>query len=106
MFSKSIIWSTVVAFLFFYFVPPLFYLGADECLKEYMDPSKDIARDPYMFGVLALGVLVFSYAFVHIFQKWSNGIYSNKKGFRFWHLGHIVDIRFYEFYTTCYNRFC
>jgi hypothetical protein len=83
MFSKSIIWSTVVAFLFFYFIPPLFYLGADECLKEYIDPSKNINRDPYMFGVLAVGVLVFSYAFVHLFQKWSNGIYSNKKGFTY-----------------------
>ena len=32
-----------------------------------------------MFGELAVGVLVFSYAFVDIFQKWSNGIYSKKK---------------------------
>ena len=69
MFSKSILWSTVVAFLFFYFTPPLFYLGADECLKEYIDPSKNINRDPYMLDVLAVGVLVFSYAFVHLFQK-------------------------------------
>jgi hypothetical protein len=67
MFSKSIIWSTVEAFLFFYFMPPLYYLGVDECLKEYVDKSKNINRDPYMFGVLSVGVLLFSYAFVHIF---------------------------------------
>ena len=90
-----------------FFQPPLFYLGADECLKEYIDPSKNINRDPYMFGVLAVGVLVFSYAFVHIFQKWSNGIYSNKKGFTYgiWAtLLTSVSISFIRYATTDFAK--
>ena len=103
MFSKSIIWSTVVAFLFFYFIPPLFYMGAEECLKEYTNPAKDISRDSYLFGILGVGVLLFSYAFVHIFQKWSHGIYSNKKGFTFgiWAaLFTIISMSFINYATT------
>lgn len=103
MFSKSIIWATIVAFLFFYLIPPLFYLGAEECLKEYIDSSKNISRDPYFFGILGIGVLLFSYAFVHIFQKWSNGIYSNKNGFLFgiWTtLFTIASMSFIRYATT------
>lgn len=72
MFSKSIIWSTIVVSLFFYFVPPLFYTVSDECLSEYV--INPIARDSYYFGILGIGVLLFSYTFVRVFQKWSNGI--------------------------------
>jgi len=81
MFSKSIILATIAAFLFFYFVPPLFYSAADACLSKHV--INHIARDSYYFGILGIGVLLFSYTFVHIFQKWSNGIYSNENGFAF-----------------------
>ena len=56
-----------------------------------------------MFGTLAVGVLIFSYACVHIFQKWSNGIYSNKKGFAFgiWAtLLTMVSMSFIRYATT------
>ena len=81
MFSKSVVWATIVAFMFFYFVPLLFYSAADACLSEHV--INHIARDSYYFGILGIGVLLFSYTFVNIFQKWSNGIYSNKNGFAF-----------------------
>ena len=80
MFSKSVVWATIVAFIFFYFVPILFYSAADACLSQHT--IFHIARDSYYFGILGIGVL-FSYTFVNIFQKWSNGIYSNKNGFAF-----------------------
>jgi len=81
MFSKSVVWATIVAFIFFYFVPILFYSAADACLSQHT--IFHIARDSYYFGILGIGVLLFSYTFVNIFQKWSNGIYSNKNGFAF-----------------------
>lgn len=81
MFSKSVVWATIVAFIFFYFVPILFYSAADACLSQHA--IFHIARDSYYFGILGIGVLLFSYTFVNIFQKWSNGIYSNKNGFAF-----------------------
>lgn len=101
MFSKSIIWSTIVVSLFFYFVPPLFYTVSDECLSEYV--INPIARDSYYFGILGIGVLLFSYTFVRVFQKWSNGIYSNKKGFAFgiWAtLFTIASMSFISYATT------
>tara|TARA_A100001015_G_scaffold207309_1_gene231825 strand:- start:50 stop:457 length:408 start_codon:yes stop_codon:yes gene_type:complete len=101
MFSKSIIWSTIVVSLFFYFVPPLFYTVADACLSEYV--INPIDRDSYYFGILGIGVLLFSYTFVRVFQKWSNGIYSNKKGFAFgiWAtLFTIASMSFINYATT------
>jgi len=81
MFSKSLRWSTLVVFLFFYFVPWGFYALTDACLQEYvLIPTM---RENIMPGVLAIGVLLMSYAFVHIFQKWSGGEYYNKRGFYF-----------------------
>ena len=68
MFSKSIIWSTVVTFLFFYFVPAVFYAATTSCFEEYV--LIDIMRTDIMPGILAVGVLLLSFAFVHIFQKW------------------------------------
>ncbi len=81
MFSKSILLSTLVAFLYFYFVPWGFYTFAAECLQEYvLIPTM---RENIMPGVLAIGVLLMSFAFVHIFQRWSGGVYFNKRGFYF-----------------------
>ncbi|MGB0274146.1 MAG: hypothetical protein ACPF9U_02790 [Flavobacteriaceae bacterium] len=100
MFSKSILWSTLVAFLFFYFVPWGFYTLADACLQEYvLIPTM---RENIMPGVLAIGVLLMSFAFVHIFQKWSGGIFSNQKGFIFglWvALLEVVSIGFIRYAT-------
>lgn len=81
MFSKSVVWSTLVAFLFFFFVPYAFYTGASECLNSHV--IIDISRDIYLLPQLALGVLILSYAFVRIFHQWSGGIFSNQNGFVF-----------------------
>ena len=81
MLSKSIFWSTLIAFLFFYMVPWGFYTAAEECLSAHITES--VARDPMLLGWLAVGVLILSYAFVRVFQKWSAGNYSNKNGFVF-----------------------
>lgn len=80
MSSKSILWSTFVVFLFF-FCSLGFYTLADACLQEYvLIPT---TRKNIMPGVLAIGILLMSFAFVHIFRKWSGGEYYNKKGFYF-----------------------
>jgi hypothetical protein len=74
---------------------------ADACLSEYV--INPIARDSYYFGILGIGVLLFSYTFVCVFQKWSNGIYSNKKGFAFgiWAtLFTIASMSFISYATT------
>ncbi len=63
MFSKSIIWSTVVTFLFFYFVPAVFYAATTSCFEEYV--LIDIMRTDIMPGILAVGVLLLSFAFVY-----------------------------------------
>jgi len=68
-------------FYFFYFIPILFYSAANACLSQHA--IFHIAGDSYYFGILVIGVLLFSYTFVNIFQKWSNRIYSNKNGFTF-----------------------
>lgn len=83
MFSKSTIWSSLVVFVFFYIVPFLFFKAAEACFEEYI--IIDITRPDaeYKIGWLTLGILVMSYAFVLMFQKWSGGIFSNKKGFVF-----------------------
>jgi hypothetical protein len=81
MFSKSIFWSTLVAFLFFYMVPWGFYAAADECFSPYIEEG--VNRNPKYLGWLAVGVLILSYAFVRLFQRWSDGDYSNKNGFVF-----------------------
>lgn len=101
MFSKSIIWSTVVTFLFFYFVPAVFYAATTSCFEEYV--LIDIMRTDIMPGILAVGVLLLSFAFVHIFQKWSGGVFSNKNGFIFglWiALLEIISIGFIRYSTS------
>lgn len=81
MFSKSIVWSTLAVFVFFYIAPWGFYAIADKCLQQHvLIPTM---RQDIMPGVLAIGVLLMSFAFVHIFQKWSGGVYYNKRGFYF-----------------------
>ena len=81
MFSKSIVWSTLVVFLFFYFAPWGFYGVTAECFEEHT--ITNTMRENIFPGILALGVLLLSYAFVHIFHKWSGGVFSNKNGFIF-----------------------
>jgi len=101
MFSKSIIWSTVVTFLFFYFVPAVFYASTTSCFEKYV--LIDIMRTDIMSGILAVGVLLLSFAFVHIFQKWSGGVFSNKNGFIFglWiALLEIISIGFIRYSTS------
>ncbi len=83
MFSKSILWPTVVAFLFFFFVPYLFYTASEACFQEYVRINISRPNTEYKLGHLALGVFLMSYAFVRLFQKWSEGIYSNHNGFVF-----------------------
>lgn len=106
MFSKSIIWPTLVAFLFFFFVPYGFYGVTEECFNEHV--LINIARGAnIMLGALAVGVLIMSYAFVHIFQKWSGGIFSNTNGFIFglWvSLLEVVAIGIIRFATTNANE--
>ena len=83
MLSKSILWSTVVAFLFFFFVPYVFYMATEACFQEYV--LNDISRldAEIKIGHLALGVLFLSFAFVHLFHKWCVGVLSNRNGFVF-----------------------
>jgi hypothetical protein len=83
MFSKSILWSTVVAFLFFFFTPYLFYMASEACFQEYVRIDVSRSNTDFKLGHLALGVLLMSYAFVRLFQKWCGGIFSNHKGFVF-----------------------
>lgn len=101
MFSKSIIWSTIVAFLFFYFIPAGFYAVTTDCFEEYV--LIDIMRTEIMPGILAVGVLLLAYAFVRIFQKWAGGDFSNKNGFVFglWiALLETISIGFIRYSTT------
>lgn len=83
MFSKSIVWSSVVAFLFFFIVPYFFYWATEACFQEYV--VKDVNRPDteLKLGHLALGVLILSFAFVQLFYKWCSGIFSNRNGFIF-----------------------
>ena len=83
MFSKSFLWPTVVAFLFFFFVPYLFYTASEACFQEYVRINISRPNTEFKLGHLALGVFLMSYAFVRLFQKWSEGIYSNHNGFVF-----------------------
>ncbi len=60
-------------------------------------------RTDIMPGILAVGVLLLSFAFVHIFQKWSGGVFSNKNGFIFglWiALLEIISIGFIRYSTS------
>lgn len=102
MFSKSILWSTLVVFLFFFVTPYFFYWATESCFQEYV--RTDISRPDaeLNIGLLAIGVLLLSFAFVHIFQKWSGGIFSNQKGFIFglWvALLEVVSIGFIRYAT-------
>lgn len=81
MFSKSTVLPTLAAFMFFYFIPPIFYGASNACFKEY--ELIDTMRNDIFFSLLATGVLIMSFAFVQIFQKWSGGDFSNKNGFTF-----------------------
>ena len=101
MFSKSIVWSILVVFLFFYFAPWGFYGVTAECFEEHT--ITNTMRENIFPGILALGVLLLSYAFVHIFHKWSGGVFSNKNGFIFgiWvTLLETVSISFIRYSTS------
>ncbi len=101
MFTKSIFWSTLVAFLFFYMVPWGFYEATAVCFEPYV--LIDVERNPMYLGWLAVGVLILSYAFVRLFQRWSGGDYSNKNGFvfGFWMaLFGAVSMRFIRYSTS------
>ena len=83
MFSKSIIWPTAVVFLFFYIVPFLFFYATEACFEEYVLIDVNRPDSEFKIGLLTFGVLLMSYAFVHVFQKWSGGVFTNKNGFVF-----------------------
>ena len=83
MFSKSILWSTTVVFAFFFITPYFFYWATASCFQEYIRIDISRPENDLHLGLLAFGVLLLSYAFVHIFHKWSGGIFSNKNGFIF-----------------------
>ena len=83
MFSKSIIWSSIVAFLFFFFMPYLFYMASEACFQEYVRIDVSRSNTDFKLGYLALGVLLMSFAFVSLFHKWSGSVFSNHKGFVF-----------------------
>jgi len=102
MLSKSILWSTLVAFLFFFITPYFFYWATESCFQEYV--RIDISRPDteLNIGLLAIGVLFLSFAFTNIFQKWSGGIYYNKRGFYFglWvALLEVISIGFIRYAT-------
>lgn len=103
MFSKSIVWPTLTVFLFFFITPYFFYWASEACFQEYV--LIDISRpdEELKLGLLALGVFLMSYAFVHLFKKWCSGEFSNKSGFIFglWiALFYNVSMGFIRYATT------
>ena len=66
MFSKSTFWSTVVSFLFFYFITAAFFFATTGCFEEFV--LIDIMRTDIMPSILAVVVLLLSFAFLHIFR--------------------------------------
>ena len=102
MFSKSIIWPTLTAFIFFFIIPYLFYWATALCFQEYVQTDISRPDNEIHLGLLALGVLLLSFAFVRIFQKWSGGIFSNHNGFIFglWiALIEVISIGFIRYAT-------
>lgn len=91
MFSKSIIWPTAVVFLFFYIVPFLFFYATEACFEEYVLIDVNRPDSEFKIGLLTFGVLLMSYAFVHVFQKWVC----------FWALGVVITCNIHEFDSIC-----
>ena len=78
MFSKSTIWLTIVSFLFFYFIPADFYAVTTSCFEEFV--LIDIMWTDIIPSILAVGVLLLSFAFLHIFRYAQVESFAIKKG--------------------------